>query len=254
MTGSSRRQFDIADNQQTRGQTHRGHQQVMATLAHLALALAKGGLVTVSTVRHSTIWPPEWAAQAPQLRTREHLMRCNSANTLTDLHGTPYHLHVKTWSRLISGSDHRLTCIFASVCCSPGPLCVCDRDNWAPHLSLGHLNDAERGVWAQEVVLCLQKSQEKRAVGVGDKKWVRSRVRVVERWFGGREWQRTMIWSSLASHTLRRERKGLVTLTIELSQWQKPDVANQIRTFCRLHLLSWSIITSDFSRCQHLIT
>ena len=37
------------------------------------------------------------------------------------------------------------------------------------------------------------KSQQKRAVGVGDNKWVRSRVRVVERWFGGREWQRTMI-------------------------------------------------------------
>ena len=26
---------------------------------------------------------------------------------------------------------------------------------------------------------------------------------------------------------------------------QKPDVTNQIRTLCRLHLLSWSTITSE---------
>ena len=47
---------------------------------------------------------------------------------------------------------------------------------------------------------------------------------------------------TLASHILRRERKGLIghAATIELSPRQKLAVINEIRTVHRLHLLSWS--------------
>ena len=58
---------------------------------------------------------------------------------------------------------------------------------------------------------------------------------------------RIIMWlkSSLASHTLHRERKGLVTLQpIGLLPWQKLDVTNQICALCRSHPLSWSTITS----------
>ena len=49
--------------------------------------------------------------------------------------------------------------------------------------------------------------------------------------------------ASLASHTLRRERKGLVTL--QPLSCHKLDVTNQICALRRLHPLSWSTITSQ---------
>ena len=56
------------------------------------------------------------------------------------------------------------------------------------------------------------------------------------------------MYSSLASHTLRREDMSRHTATIELSPQQKLDVTNPIRTVRRSHLLSWSTITSRVKR------
>ena len=57
------------------------------------------------------------------------------------------------------------------------------------------------------------------------------------------------MYSSLTSHTLRREEGSGYAATIEeLSPRQKLDVTNQIHTLCRSHPLSWSTIMSCVKR------
>ena len=61
--------------------------------------------------------------------------------------------------------------------------------------------------------------------------------------------------TSLASHTLRRERKVWSRCNRQVVATTKLDVTNQIRTLRRLHPLSGVQLRHNmFSGCQHLIT